>query len=371
MKTKKSLAICLLSAAALLAGCTKDEIHTLPGFSHEEVVASIKKNLYDSDGNVRANHLDEYGPTEWNLIATDPEDILDYWNDLTGMGVPVTDSFDYEYKSSDGKCSLGITGQLTPDPNHIYADICFNVPECPEITLLHIGTSEMIGNRGTIGLTADWSHRGEGVAVPAEYSVEAGGKTFTADGAAFTLPGFFEPGDVEVFAYNLPAGVSVTGGIATVDTGADGLLIPDAGVLFSGVATARVEAGATAAVTVPMQQRMREVRFTIDLTGGDPERVGAVEARLNGMAASIDLRTGEVTGDKSSAMLSFVREGDKLTANLWTVGPAAGAKQQLVTTTILSNGDHIETSFDLTDLFRDFNFNTVTPLNVAGSIEIF
>lgn len=369
MKTKNSLTICLLSAAALLAGCTKDEIHTLPGFSHEEVVAFMKKGLYDSDGNVTANQLDEYGPTEWNLIAIDPEDALAYWNDLTGMDVPVTNSYEYEYKSSDGKCTISITGNLTPDPNHIYADICFNVPECPEITLLHIGTMEMMF--GTIGLTADWSHRGEGVAVPAEYSVEAGGKTFTADGAAFTLPGFFEQGDVEVLAYNLPAGVSADGGIATVDTGADGLLIPDAGVLFSGVATARVEAGATAAVTVPMQQRMREVRFTIDLTGGDPERVTNVKARLDGVAASIDLRTGEVTGDESSAMLSFVREGDKLTANLWTVGPAAGARQELVITTILSDGNKIATAPDLTDLFRDFNFNTVTPLNVAGSIKIF
>lgn len=162
--------------------------------------------------------------------------------------------------------------------------------------------------------------------------------------AAFTLPGLFEPGDVEVLAYNLPAGVSIHGGIATVNTGADGtLLVPDAGVLFSGVATTHVVADDTARVTLAMQQRMREVRFTLTVTDGDPERITAIEARLDGVAASIDLRTGEVTGNTASVMLSFVRKDNKLTANLWIVGIATGAKQQIVTTLTFSDGNRTET----------------------------
>ena len=200
-------------------------------------------------------------------------------------------------------------------------------------------------DQGIVTGVTEWSQRGEGVAVPTEYRVEASGTTTTANGAAFTLPGLFEPGDVEVLAYNLPAGVSIDGGIATVNTGADGtLLVPDAGVLFSGAATAHVVADDTARVTLAMQQRMREVRFTLTVTDGDPERITAIEARLDGVAASIDLRTGEVTGNSASVRLSFVREDNKLTANLWTVGIATGAKQQIVTTLTFSDGNRTEPS---------------------------
>lgn len=224
-------------------------------------------------------------------------------------------------------------------------------------------------DHGIVTGTTEWSQRGEGVAVPAEYRVEASGATTTANGAAFTLPGLFEPGDVEVLAYNLPAGVSADGGIATVNTGADGtLLVPDAGVLFSGVATAHVVADDTARVTLAMQQRMREVRFTLTVTDGDPERITAIEARLDGVAASIDLRTGEVTGNSASVMLPFARKGDKLTANLWTVGTATGAKQQIVTTLIFSDGNRTETIADVTDIFRNFNADKLTPLGVTGSL---
>lgn len=218
------------------------------------------------------------------------------------------------------------------------------------------------------GIT-EWAQRTEGVAVPTEYRVEASGTTTTANGAAFTLPGLFEPGDVEVLAYNLPAGVSIDGGIATVNTGTDGtLLVSDAGVLFSGVATAHVVADDTARVTLAMQQRMREVRFTLTITDGDPERITAIEARLDGVAASIDLRTGEVTGNTASVRLSFVHEGNKLTTNLWIVGIAMGAKQQIVTTLTFSDGNRIETTTDVSDIFRDFNADKLIPLTVTGSL---
>ena len=206
-------------------------------------------------------------------------------------------------------------------------------------------------DHGIVTGVTEWSQRGEGVAVPTEYRVEASGTTTTANGAAFTLPGLFEPGDVEVLAYNLPAGVSADGGIATVRTGADGtLLVPDAGVLFSGVATTHVVADDTARVTLAMQQRMREVRFTLTVTDGDPERITDIEARLDGVAASIDLRTGEVTG------------------NLWIVGIATGAKQQIVTTLTFSDGNRTETIADVTDIFRNFNADKLTPLTVTGSL---
>lgn len=236
-------------------------------------------------------------------------------------------------------------------------------------------------NHGIVMGLTEWSQRGEGVEVPAEYLVEVSGTTNTANATAtatatttanattFTMPGLFEPGNVEVLAYNLPAGVSANGGIATVSTGTDGtLLVPDAGVLFSGVATAHVVADDTTRVTLAMQQRMREVHFTLTITDGAPERITDIKARLDGVAASINLRTGEVIGNSASVMLSFLRKGDKLSANVWTIGIIEEAKQQIVTTLTFSDNHRIETTTDVTDIFHNFNADKLTPLSITGSL---
>lgn len=224
-------------------------------------------------------------------------------------------------------------------------------------------------NHGIVMGLTEWSQRGEGVEVPIKYRVEVSGTTNTANATTFTMPELFEPGNVEVLAYNLPAGVSANGGIATVSTGTDGtLLVPDAGVLFSGVATAHVVADDTARVTLAMQQRMREVRFTLTITDGDPERITDIKARLDGVAASINLRTGEVIGNSASVMLSFLRKGDKLSAKVWTIGIIEEAKQQIVTTLTFSDNHRIETTTDVTDIFHNFNADKLTPLSITGSL---
>lgn len=224
-------------------------------------------------------------------------------------------------------------------------------------------------NHGIVMGLTEWSQRGEGVEVPIKYRVEVSGTMNTANATTFTMPELFEPDDVEVLAYNLPAGVSANGGIATVSIGTDGtLLVPDADVLFSGVATAHVVADDTARVTLAMQQRMREVRFTLTITDGYPERITDIKARLDGVAASINLRTGEVIGNSASVMLSFLRKGDKLSANVWTIGIIEGAKQQIVTTLTFSDNYRIETTTDVTDIFHNFNADKLTPLGVTGSL---
>lgn len=248
---------------------------------------------------------------------------------------------------------------------------------CAALLLVSCDVKDPIYNtphpdKGSITGTTEWTERGEGVVIPAQYRVEASGTTTTADETTFTLPGLFEPGDVEVLAYNLPAGVSINNGIATMNAVANGtsgtLLVPDAGVLFSGTTTAHVVADDVARVTLAMQQRMRQVRFTLTITDGDPERITTVKARLNGVAGSVNLRMGEVTGDATAITLPFVRKGDKLTAEIWTMGIATGAKQLIVTTLSFSDGNQAKTTADVTDTFRDFNADKLTPLNITGSL---
>lgn len=226
-------------------------------------------------------------------------------------------------------------------------------------------------DKGIVTGVTEWYERSEGVAVPSGYRVEASGTTMTVDGTMFTLPVPFDPGAVEVLVYNVPAGVGISNGTATVNSTSDGtagtLLVPDAGVLFSGTSTADVIADDTVRITVPMRQRMRQIRFMLTVTEGNPERITAIEARLEGVAASIDLRTGEVTGN-AAVRIPFTRVGNKLTADVWVVGTVATAVQNIVTKLTFTDGNPIETTSDVTDAFRNFNADKLTPLDITGSL---
>lgn len=246
--------------------------------------------------------------------------------------------------------------------------------------------------KGAVILSTDWSARGEGVEIPESYIAESKGTvesngtakadgTSTANGTVTAtlpaaspapLPGLFAPEDMEVLAYNLPAGVSVNGGIATVNFAEAGttppLLLPDAGLLFSGTATVRPAADDTVRITLTMHQRMRQVRFTLTITDGDPERITSVKARLEGVAASINLRTGEVTGNAAAVALPFVRTGNKLTTEVWLAGIVAATGQQIVTALTFADHNRSETTANVTDIFENFNADKLTPLHVTGTI---
>lgn len=259
--------------------------------------------------------------------------------------------------------------------------------------------------KGTVILSADWSARGEATDIPAAYTAEAeNAATLLTSTVPTPLNGAFPPGDMEVLAYNLPTGISLNGGIATINsttsattggttsaatsTPPSALLIPDAGILFSGTVTVHVVADDTVRTTVALHQRMRRVNFTLTIPKGDPERITAIEARLDGVAASIDLRTGETTGDAASVALPFIRKGNQLTAEAWIAGipapagqnigqqtgqntgqnAAAPPAQQIVTTLTFTDGNRIETTADLSDLFRNFNADKLTPFHIAGSL---
>lgn len=168
---------------------------------------------------------------------------------------------------------------------------------------------------GALTLTADWTAREEGVPIPDAYTALLAGKAFTLPNPTaqnVLLPGFFSPGEATLLAYNQPEGVTIADGIATIDRIAsidgiaaidrapaspDALQRPDPGLLFSATATTTIVADDTVHLRLPMRQLFRRVQFALTITGGDPERITSIEARLEGMAAGVNLTTGEVTGE--------------------------------------------------------------------------
>lgn len=233
-------------------------------------------------------------------------------------------------------------------------------------------------SQGSIILTTDWTQRGEGIPVPTGYTVEAAGSTFILQAQETAIPVLFAPGDITLLGYNLPEGVSIANGTATVArTTADGnLQRPDPGMLFGGTAVTTVIADDTVRVSLPMRQLFRRVQFELTITGGDPERITGIEARLEGAAPSVNISTGEVAGETINAaagnavsvQIPFVRTGNKLTAAIQMPGIIATAPQRTVITLASTDGKRQTAETDVSEAFANFNANRLTPLRLSGSL---
>ena len=69
---------------------------------------------------------------------------------------------------------------------------------------------------GRITVTADWTDRGDGVGVPAEWTVTMGGYTGTETGETHTPDYLFNPGNYTLAAYNTPENITIDGTVAKV-----------------------------------------------------------------------------------------------------------------------------------------------------------
>lgn len=235
-------------------------------------------------------------------------------------------------------------------------------------------------DRGAIVLTTDWTAREDGATMPAEYTVDVEGTTFALKSNATelkssttVLPGVFMPGVTDLLAYNLPAGVTIGNGTATVDRdAATGLQRPDPGILFGGTATTDVTADDTVRVPMPMHQLFRRIQFELTISGGDAERITGIEAQLTGMAAAVILRTGgsvgEVTGSPVTVQIPFARKADKLTASIRVPGIIANVPQHTLVTLTFRDGKRLTAETDVSEAFANFNANKTVPLRLSGSL---
>ena len=76
---------------------------------------------------------------------------------------------------------------------------------------------------GKITVTADWTDRGDGVDIPAEWTVAMGDYAGTETGKTHAPDYLFEPGSYTLAAYNTPEDITISGTTATI-TGTPGWL---------------------------------------------------------------------------------------------------------------------------------------------------
>ena len=233
--------------------------------------------------------------------------------------------------------------------------------------------------KGKITITADWSDRGDGVDIPAEWTVTMSNYTGTETGEAHAPDYLFEPGDYTLAAYNTPEGIIVSGTIATVAKAhgdAADLFISNApGWLLTSVQEVTVEADTVYELTADMHQQVRQLTLILEPTGDATGRIESIEGSLSGAAGTLDFATGSY-GTASDVALHFTRiaEGDdagKWTATVRLLG-ITGERQTLTATLTYTDDNPQPTGIesDLTTALQDFNTDKTEPLTLGGKVEI-
>ena len=212
---------------------------------------------------------------------------------------------------------------------------------------------------GKITVTADWTDRGEGVDIPAEWTVTMGDYTGTETGATHAPDYLFNPGDYTLAAYNIPESITISGTTATVvrQTGTETFISNAPGWLMTSVQDVTVEADTDYDLTAAMHQQVRQLTLVIEPTGDAADRIESIEGALSGAVA---LHFTKIT------------EGDdagKWTATVRLLG-ITGSTQILTATLTYSNGNPQPTELesDLTAALADFNADKTEPLTLGGTI---
>lgn len=229
-------------------------------------------------------------------------------------------------------------------------------------------------NHGKITVTADWSARGEGIDIPATWTLSMGDYTGTETAATHAPDHLFAPGSYTLVAWNPAEGITVSGTTATVAPASGsqttGTFIDNApGWFFTHAEQVSIEKDTDYPFTAAMRQQVRELQLELEVTQGRPELIQSVTATLSGIAGIFDMEKGQTIGEPTSTVFSFTRDGSKLTADARLLG-TMGTVQTLVLDIVFTDGGRTQrTEVDLTEAMKDFNDDMTTAYRVTGTLE--
>ena len=234
-------------------------------------------------------------------------------------------------------------------------------------------------DHGKIAVTADWSARGEGIDIPATWTVTMGDYTGTETSATHAPDHLFAPGSYALAVWNPAEGITVSGTTATVAAAAGNRASTDVfvdnapGWFFTHTEQVSIEKDKDYPLTAVMQQQVRELTLMIEPAGDAADRIESIGGTLSGAAGTLDFATG-THGTPSEVELHFTKitEGDdagKWMATVRLLG-IAGDAQRLTATLTYTDGNPQPTSLnsDLTSALNGFNDGKTSPLTLGGTI---
>lgn len=232
---------------------------------------------------------------------------------------------------------------------------------------------------GKIAVTADWSARGEGIDIPATWTITMGDYTGTETSATHAPEHLFAPSNYTLAVWNPAEGITVSGTTATVAAatgnraGTDAFVNNTPGWFFTYTEQLSIEKDKDYPLTAAMKQQVRELTLLIEPTGDAAGRITEIVAYLTGAAGTLDFATNTY-GAASSVVLPFTKitSGDdagkwKTTVRLLGV---TGAEQLLTGEIRYADGNPTPTTLksDLTEALKKFNTGKGGSLTLGGTL---
>ena len=234
-------------------------------------------------------------------------------------------------------------------------------------------------DHGMISVTADWSARGEGIDIPATWTVAMGDYTGTETSATHAPDHLFAPGSYTLAVWNPAEGITVSGTTATVAaaTGNDavaGAFISNApGWLFTSVQQVLIEKDTDYPLTAAMKQQVRELTLVVEPTGDAAGRITEIVAHLTGAAGTLDFAT-DTYGAASNVVLPFTKITEGNDAGKWKATVrllgVTGTEQLLTGEIRYADGNPTPTTLksDLTEALAAFNTGKGESLTLGGTL---
>ena len=231
---------------------------------------------------------------------------------------------------------------------------------------------------GKIAVTADWSARGEGIDIPATWTVTMGDYTGTETSATHAPNHLFAPGSYTLAVWNPAEGITVNGTTATVAPASGnqttGAFIDNTpGWFFTYTEQVSIEKDKDYPLTVAMKQQVRELTLVIEPTGDAAGRITEIVAYLTGAAGTLDFAT-DTYGAASNVVLPFTKITEGADAGKWKATVrllgVTGTEQLLTGEIRYAEGNPTPTTLksDLTEALKEFNTKKPEPMTLGGTL---
>ena len=214
-----------------------------------------------------------------------------------------------------------------------------------------------------------------GMSADDNYVLDIDGKVADITGSPFTNPDLLNPGTHSMVIYNRAGGFTFDGRMAYVNlwdnkVRADGTpIVPQPGYLKTISQEITVVADDTLRITPLPQQRVRDLHIEFTVTQGRPELIQTVTGTLSGIAGAFDMEAGQTTGEPASTVVTFTRDGDKLTADARLLGTMGTVQTLVLDIAFVDGGRTQRTEVDLTEALAEFNGDMTTAYRVTGTLE--
>ena len=232
---------------------------------------------------------------------------------------------------------------------------------------------------GKIAVTADWSARGEGIDIPATWTVTMGDYTGTETSATHAPDHLFAPGSYTLAVWNPAEGITVSGTTATVAAatgnraGTEAFVDNAPGWFFTYTEQVSIEKDCDYTFIAAMKQQTRELTLVVEPTGDAAGRITEVAAYLSGAAGTLDFAT-DTYGAASSVVLPFTKITEGADAGKWTATVrllgVTGTEQLLTGEIRYADNNPLPTTLksDLTEALKDFNAGKSESLTLGGTL---